>query len=99
MKKKIKQKHAIRKYKAGASSVLLGLFVFFGLMTEEKAKAAEIVPGQSETTKKKNEGATNNETTGSTNSSSNMTTADAFTTTEESSSKDNGLATEAESNT
>ncbi|UXS76292.1 YSIRK-type signal peptide-containing protein [Staphylococcus chromogenes] len=53
MKKKIKQKHAIRKYKAGASSVLLGLFVFLGLMTEEKAKAAEIIPGQSEMTKKK----------------------------------------------
>ncbi|MCD8906041.1 fibrinogen-binding adhesin SdrG C-terminal domain-containing protein, partial [Staphylococcus chromogenes] len=99
MKKKIKQKHAIRKYKAGASSVLLGLFVFFGLMTEEKAKAAEIVPGQSETTKKKNEGATNNETTGSTNASSSMTTEDTVTTTEESSSNDNGLATEAESNT
>ncbi|UXS68704.1 fibrinogen-binding adhesin SdrG C-terminal domain-containing protein [Staphylococcus chromogenes] len=99
MNKKIKQKHAIRKYKAGASSVLLGLFVFFGLMTEEKAKAAEIVPGQSETTKKKNEGATNNETTGSTNASSSMTTEDTVTTTEESSSNDNGLATEAESNT
>ena len=99
MKKKIKQKHAIRKYKAGASSVLLGLFVFFGLMTEEKAKAAEIVPGQSETTKKKNESATNNETTGSTNSSSSMTTEDTVTTTEESSSNVNGVATEAENNT
>ena len=98
MKKKIKQKHAIRKYKAGASSVLLGLFVFLGLMTEEKAKAAEIVPGQSETTKKKNEGATNNETTGSTNSSLSMTTADAVTTNEESSSNVNKLATEAERN-
>lgn len=98
MKKKIKQKHAIRKYKAGASSVLLGLFVFLGLMTEEKAKAAEIIPGQSEMTKKKNEGATNNETTGSTNSSSSMTTTDAVTTTEESSSNVNELATEAENN-
>ncbi|WP_142918164.1 fibrinogen-binding adhesin SdrG C-terminal domain-containing protein [Staphylococcus chromogenes] len=98
MKKKIKQKHAIRKYKVGASSVLLGLFVFLGLMTEEKAKAAEIIPGQSEMTKKKNEGATNNETTGSTNSSSSMTTTDAVTTTEESSSNVNELATEAENN-
>lgn len=98
MKKKIKQKHAIRKYKAGASSVLLGLFVFLGLMTEEKAKAAEIIPGQSEMTKKKNEGATNNETTGSINSSSSMTTTDAVTTTEESSSNVNELATEAENN-
>ncbi|PTF49940.1 hypothetical protein BUY12_10960 [Staphylococcus chromogenes] len=98
LKKKIKQKHAIRKYKAGASSVLLGLFVFLGLMTEEKAKAAEIIPGQSEMTKKKNEGATNNETTGSTNSSSSMTTTDAVTTTEESSSNVNELATEAENN-
>ncbi|RIM20814.1 YSIRK-type signal peptide-containing protein, partial [Staphylococcus chromogenes] len=98
MKKKIKQKHAIRKYKLGASSVLLGLFVFLGLMTEEKAKAAEIIPGQSEMTKKKNEGATNNETTGSTNSSSSMTTTDAVTTTEESSSNVNELATEAENN-
>lgn len=98
MKKKIKQKHAIRKYKAGASSVLLGLFVFLGLMTEEKAKAAEIIPGQSEMTKKKNEGATNNETTGSTNSSLSMTTTDAVTTTEESSSNVNELATEAENN-
>lgn len=82
----------------GASSVLLGLFVFLGLMTEEKAKAAEIIPGQSEMTKKKNEGATNNETTGSTNSSSSMTTTDAVTTTEESSSNVNELATEAENN-
>ncbi|QDW91311.1 YSIRK-type signal peptide-containing protein [Staphylococcus chromogenes] len=98
LKKKIKQKHAIRKYKVGASSVLLGLFVFLGLMTEEKAKAAEIIPGQSEMTKKKNEGATNNETTGSTNSSSSMTTTDAVTTTEESSSNVNELATEAENN-
>lgn len=98
MKKKIKQKHVIRKYKVGASSVLLGLFVFLGLMTEEKAKAAEIIPGQSEMTKKKNEGATNNETTGSTNSSSSMTTTDAVTTTEESSSNVNELATEAENN-
>ncbi|PTG50719.1 hypothetical protein BU687_10180 [Staphylococcus chromogenes] len=98
LKKKIKQKHAIRKYKAGASSVLLGLFVFLGLMTEEKAKAAEIIPGQSEMTKKKNEGATNNETTGSINSSSSMTTTDAVTTTEESSSNVNELATEAENN-
>lgn len=88
----------IRKYKVGASSVLLGLFVFLGLMTEEKAKAAEIIPGQSEMTKKKNEGATNNETTGSTNSSSSMTTTDAVTTTEESSSNVNELATEAENN-
>ncbi|UEX90845.1 fibrinogen-binding adhesin SdrG C-terminal domain-containing protein [Staphylococcus ratti] len=62
MKKEIKQKHGIRKYKAGASSVLLGLFVFFGLITEEKVSAAEILPGQSETSKKKSTGSSNDQT-------------------------------------
>ncbi|MCQ9301323.1 fibrinogen-binding adhesin SdrG C-terminal domain-containing protein [Staphylococcus hyicus] len=77
MNKKMKQKHGIRKYKAGASSVLLGLFVFFGLITEEKASAAEILPGQSETSKKKNEGAPTNQsgTSASTSSGSVDTTA------------------------
>ena len=72
LKKQIKQKHAIRKYKAGASSVLLGLFVFFGLMTEEKAKAAEAVAETSETTKKKRESLSTNESTGNTTSSSSV---------------------------
>ncbi|UWF57663.1 fibrinogen-binding adhesin SdrG C-terminal domain-containing protein [Staphylococcus hyicus] len=77
MNKIMKQKHGIRKYKAGASSVLLGLFVFFGLITEEKASAAEILPGQSETSKKKNEGAPTNQsgTSASTSSGSVDTTA------------------------
>ncbi|RTX68868.1 YSIRK-type signal peptide-containing protein [Staphylococcus hyicus] len=77
LNKKMKQKHGIRKYKAGASSVLLGLFVFFGLITEEKASAAEILPGQSETSKKKNEGAPTNQsgTSASTSSGSVDTTA------------------------
>ena len=77
LNKKMKQKHGIRKYKAGASSVLLGLFVFFGLITEEKASAAEILPGQSETSKKKNEGVPTNQsgTSASTSSGSVDTTA------------------------
>ncbi|WP_274316405.1 fibrinogen-binding adhesin SdrG C-terminal domain-containing protein [Staphylococcus hyicus] len=70
MNKKMKQKHGIRKYKAGASSVLLGLFVFFGLITEEKASAAAILPGQSETSKKKNEGAPTNQSGTSASTSS-----------------------------
>ncbi|PTH31053.1 hypothetical protein BU586_04365 [Staphylococcus agnetis] len=74
MKKKVKQRHSIRKYKAGASSVLLGLFVFFGLITEEKVSAAEILPGQSETSKKKKEGASPDSSDTSTSSSGSATT-------------------------
>ncbi|WP_198649586.1 fibrinogen-binding adhesin SdrG C-terminal domain-containing protein [Staphylococcus agnetis] len=77
MKKKVKQRHSIRKYKAGASSVLLGLFVFFGLITEEKVSAAEILPGQSETSKKKKEGASPDSSGTSTSSSGSATTTSA----------------------
>ncbi|WP_105992432.1 fibrinogen-binding adhesin SdrG C-terminal domain-containing protein, partial [Staphylococcus agnetis] len=77
MKKKVKQRHSIRKYKAGASSVLLGLFVFFGLITEEKVSAAEILPGQSETSKKKKEGASPDSSDTSTSSSGSATTTSA----------------------